>query len=105
MFPEDSETALKKVEKKVLYTTNITIKKINNENNTAIAECTITNGYRHQVRCHLASCGLHVINDVIYNEDAKNKKSTEQMHFCASKIQFEYPRGDLNSYDRKDTWT
>ena len=105
VFPKDSETALKKVEKKVLYTTNITIQKINKANNTAIVECTITNGYRHQVRSHLAWCGLPVINDVIYNEDAKNKKSTEQMHFCASKIQFEYPRGDLNSYDRKDTWT
>ena len=105
VFPEDSETALKKVEKKVLYTTNITIQKIDRAKKTAIVECTITNGYRHQVRCHLASCGLPVINDVIYNEDAKNKKSTEQMHFCACKIQFEYPRGDLNSYDRKDTWT
>ena len=105
VFPKDSETALKKVEKKVLYTTSITIQKINKANNTAIVECTITNGYRHQVRSHLAWCGLPVINDVIYNEDAKNKKSTEQMHFCASKIQFEYPRGDLNSYDRKDTWT
>ena len=109
VFPQDSETALKKVEKKVLYTTNITIKKINREKNTAQVECTITNGYRHQVRCHLAWCGLPVIGDIIYNlqakEDALKNKSTEQMHFCASKIQFEYPEGDLNSYDRKDTWT
>ena len=109
VFPEDSEIALKKVEKKVLYTTNITIKKINREKNTALVECTITNGYRHQVRCHLAWCGLPVIGDIIYNphakEDALKNKSTEQMHFCASKIQFEYPEGDLNSYDRKDTWT
>ena len=109
VFPEDSEIALKKVEKKVLYTTNINIKKINKEKNTALVECTITNGYRHQVRCHLAWCGLPVIGDIIYNlqakEDALKNKSTEQMHFCASKIQFEYPEGDLNSYDRKDTWT
>ena len=109
VFQEDSEIALKKVGKKVLYTTNITIKKINEEKNTAQVECTITNGYRHQVRCHLAWCGLPVIGDIIYNpqakEDALKNKSTEQMHFCASKIQFEYPEGDLNSYDRKDTWT
>ena len=100
-----NKSALSKVEKKVIYTTNILVKSIDKSKNTALVECTITNGYRHQVRSHLAWCGLPVINDVIYNDDAKNKKSTEQMHFCASKIQFEYPRGDLNSYDRKDTWT
>ena len=104
VFPDDSETALKKVEKKVLYTTNIKIIKINKEENTALVECSITNGYRHQVRSHLSWAGLPIINDPVYNP-ATNKKSTEQMHFCASKIQFEYPRGDLNSYDRKDTWT
>ena len=104
VFPDDSETALKKVEKKVLYTTKIKILKINKEENTAFVECSITNGYRHQVRCHLAWAGLPIINDPVYNTST-NKKSTEQMHFCASKIQFEYPRGDLNSYDRKDTWT
>ena len=104
VFPEDSETALKKVEKKVLYTTNIKILKINKEENTALVECSITNGYRHQVRSHLSWAGLPIINDPVYNP-AINKKSTEQMHFCASKIQFKYPRGDLNSYDRKDTWT
>ena len=109
VFLSDSETALKKVEKKVLYRTNITIKKINKEKNTATVECTITNGYRHQVRCHLAWSGLPVIGDIIYNtqakEDTLKNKSTEQMHFCASKIQFEYPKGDLNSYVCKDTWT
>ncbi len=104
VFPDDSETALKKVEKKVLYTTNIKIIKINKEENTALVECSITNGYRHQVRSHLSWAGFPIINDPVYNTST-NKKSTEQMHFCASKIQFEYPRGDLNSYDRKDTWT
>ena len=100
-----NKAALDKVQKKVLYTTNITIKSINKITNTAIVECKITNGYRHQVRCHLAWIGLPIINDNIYNPECKNKKSTEQMHFCASKLQFEYPKGDLNSYVRKDTWT
>ena len=104
VFPDDSETALKKVEKKVLYTTKIKILKINKEENTAFVECSITNGYRHQVRSHLAWAGLPIIKDPVYNTST-NKKSTEQIHFCASKIQFKYPRGDLNSYDRKDTWT
>ena len=101
---DSNKAALDKVEKKVLYTTDIRIKSINKEKNTALVECKITNGYRHQVRCHLAWAGLPVINDLLYNPDA-DKKSTEAMHFCACKIEFEYPRGDLNSYDRKDTWT
>ena len=94
--------ALKKTGKAVLYMTNIKILKINKENNTALVECSITNGYRHQVRSHLAWAGLPIVNDPVYNT---NKKSTGPIHFCASKIEFEYPRGDLNSYDRKDTWT
>ena len=102
---DSNKAALQKVEKPVLYTTQVQIKKIDKNKNTALVECTITNGYRHQIRCHLAWYGLPIINDVVYNPQAKNKKSTEQMHFCATKIQFEYPEGDLNSYVRKNTWT
>ena len=101
---DSNKAALDKVDKKVLYTTEVFIKSIDKSKNTALVECKITNGYRHQVRSHLAWAGLPIINDPVYNPDT-NKKSTEQMHFCASKIEFEYPRGDLNSYDRKDTWT
>ena len=101
---DSNKAALDKVEKKVLYTTDILIKSIDNSKKTVLVECKITNGYRHQIRCHLVWIGLPLINDAVYNPET-NKKSTEQMHFCASKIEFEYPRGDLNSYDRKDTWT
>ncbi len=102
---DSNKAALQKVEKQVLYTTQVQIKKIDKANNIVLVECTITNGYRHQIRCHLAWYGLPIINDLVYNPQAKNKKSTEQMHFCATKIQFEYPEGDLNSYVRKNTWT
>ncbi len=102
---DSNKAALQKVEKPVLYTTQVQIKHIDKVMNTALVECTITNGYRHQIRCHLAWYGLPIINDLVYNPQAKNKKSTEQMHFCATKIQFEYPEGDLNSYVRKNTWT
>lgn len=99
--------ALEKTDKPVLYTTDIFIKNIDSNTDLAKTECRITKGYRHQVRCHLAWCGLPVINDRLYNPDTSLLKdeSTEPMKFCASKIEFEYPRGDLNSYDRKDTWT
>ena len=102
---QSNKAALQKVEKQVLYTTEVLIKEISHEKNTALVECTITKGYRHQIRCHLAWYGLPIINDLVYNPLAKNKKSTEEMHFCATKIQFEYPEGDLNSYVRKNTWT
>ena len=101
---ESGMAALKKLEKPVLYSTNINILEIDSEQKQAKVLCKITNGYRHQVRCHLAWCGLPVMYDKIYNP-LVNEKSAEAMRFCACNIEFEYPRGDLNSYDRKDTWT
>ena len=100
---DSGKIALSKIDKPVLYTTKITIRKIDFNQKIAYVDCEITNGYRHQVRCHLSWCGLPVQNDSLYNP-LKNK-SAEEMKFCATSIKFEYPRGDLNSYDRKDTWT
>lgn len=103
---EAGKAALKKLGKPVIYSTYIKILELNLIENFAKAECTITNGYRHQVRSHLAWSGFPVINDILYNPEKSLKiKNAEPMRFCASSIQFEYPRGDLNSYDRKDTWT
>lgn len=101
---ESGKAALQKLGKKVLYTTCVKILSIDKDKKTAEVECRITKGYRHQVRCHLAWIGLPVVNDKIYNPLVK-KENAEPMRFCASKLEFEYPRGDLNSYDRKDTWT
>ncbi len=102
---EDSgKAALQKLGKKVLYKTCVKILSYDKEKKIAEVECKILNGYRHQVRCHLAWIGLPVVNDKIYNPLIKNE-SAEPMKFCACKLEFEYPRGDLNSYDRNDTWT
>ncbi len=100
---EDSgKAALSKLGKKKLYTTKIEISKFSD--NQADVTCEITEGYRHQVRCHLAWAGYPVIGDALYNS-SEDKKKAEKLMFSATKISFEYPRGDLNSYDRKDTWT
>ena len=32
-----------------------------------LVKCILTQGYRHQVRCHLASLGLPILNDALYN--------------------------------------
>ena len=98
------KAALKKLGKAVVYTTKIQILELDKENSIAEVECKITNGYRHQVRCHLAWCGLAIMDDNIYNCTLKNE-SAEPMKFCATGLCWVYPRGDLNSYDRKDTWT
>ena len=105
---KSGKAALAKLGKAKLYSTEISIQK--QGDNTALATCRITEGYRHQVRCHLAWAGYPVIGDQLYNSNFKNcdsdiKKAENVLMFSASKISFEYPRGDLNSYDRKDTWT
>ena len=97
---KSGKAALSKLGKSKLYTTKIEISKLSDTHARAI--CEITEGYRHQVRCHLAWTGYPVIGDQLYNSD---KKKAENLLFSATKISFEYPRGDLNSYDRKDTWT
>lgn len=102
-------SALKKLGKPVLYSTNVKILEIDSFNKKTKVECNIVNGYRHQVRCHLSWIGLPIENDNTYNEKCKNdsdKKNAEnQIKFSATKIEFEYPEGDLNSYVRKNTWT
>ena len=105
---KSGKAALAKLGKPKLYTTEIIIEKQNET--TALAECRIREGYRHQVRCHLAWAGFPVKGDTLYNSNFKEnnldiKKAENVLKFSATKISFEYPRGDLNSYDRKDTWT
>ena len=105
---KSGKAALSKLGKPKLYTTEISI--IKRDSTTALAVCRITEGYRHQVRCHLAWAGYPVKGDILYNSNCREndsdiKKAENVLKFSATKISFEYPRGDLNSYDRKDTWT
>ena len=106
---KSGKAALSKLGKAKLYTTKLQIKKVSETK--ALATCEITEGYRHQVRCHLAWAGYPVTGDNLYNVNCRNseklsdKKNAENLLFSATAISFEYPRGDLNSYDRKDTWT
>ncbi len=106
------KAALSKIGKEKFYTTEISILSEDKSAGTAKVECRITEGYRHQVRCHLAWTGLPVSGDLLYNSEVRfnsenllDIKKAENLMFSATKISFEYPRGDLNSYDRKDTWT
>ena len=72
--------ALKKLGKPVLYNTNIKI--VENSCDLIRIEACITNGFRHQVRCHLAWMGLPIMGDSLYNSNTDG----EQLKFTASKI-------------------
>ena len=76
-----SKIIQKKVGKSVIYRTNIECQAI--ENNQIKVKARISNGFRHQVRCHLAWMGLPVAGDKLYNY--KNKE--EDMKFFATQIE------------------
>lgn len=76
-----SKIIKKKVGKSVIYQTNIECQAI--ENNQIKVKARISNGFRHQVRCHLAWMGLPVAGDKLYNY--KNKE--EDMKFFATQIE------------------
>lgn len=72
------------------------------ERATAYATCMITNGFRHQVRCHLAWCGFPVCGDELYNAHQKKacatnysvratEKSESYLKFESHKICFAHP--------------
>ena len=63
-----------------LYSTRI---KIEGE----MAECMITAGYRHQVRCHLSWAGFAVKGDELYNPDF----SGGALQFSAIRVRFPHP--------------
>lgn len=103
---KDSGTAaLKKIGSKKIYNTDYKIISSDSKNGECMVECKISQGYRHQVRCHLAWIGLPIVGDIIYNKKKVPENTQEPMKFSATKIEFEYPRGDLNSYEIALTWT
>lgn len=107
------KAALKKIGKHKMYKTQIEFLQKNEKN--CIVKCKIFQGYRHQVRCHLGWIGLPIKNDKFYNYYAKNQQKLQNennnlvyeddLRFTATKIEFEYPKGDLNSYEIAFTWT
>lgn len=78
---ENSGRAAEKKSGSKQYSTSIQI-------NGNEAFCTITNGYRHQVRCHLSWAGFPVKGDRIYN--ASYRDTDSEMMFEACGIEFKY---------------
>ncbi|MBO4386776.1 MAG: RNA pseudouridine synthase [Treponema sp.] len=81
----ESGKAAQKKASPAWYSTDITLKQ--KENNTFTADCILTKGYRHQVRCHLAWLGFPIEGDPLYSADEKAVPAKD-FKFWASKIQF-----------------
>lgn len=82
---QDAGRAALKKGGSVVYGTEILLESENN------ALCSITAGYRHQVRCHLAWCGFPVKGDKVYNPNARKNSENLEMKFTACKISFPHP--------------
>lgn len=81
---ESSGMAARKNAANALYTTSVSIK----QGKDITAVCSISKGYRHQVRCHLAWIGFPVKGDKLYN---LNYIEGEHLLFVANKCMFPHP--------------
>ena len=90
-----------------IYTTNII--DINDADDSAPrVTCTLTQGFRHQVRTHLASIGLPIYGDPLYNgkfKDFPQEKIEDHsypLQLYAVGISFLEPKRDFKLEDSKD---
>ena len=90
-----------------MYTTNII--DINDADDSAPrVTCTLTQGFRHQVRAHLASIGLPIYGDPLYNEKFKDfpKEKIEDhsypLQLYAVGLSFPEPKKDFKLEDSKE---
>lgn len=81
----DKKSAIKKSGNKI-YTTKVKI--LQNKDDVYDIQCKIYEGYRHQVRCHLAWCGFPILNDRVYNFEQKFLENCEKIQFVANGLEF-----------------
>lgn len=85
VLQDSNVAALKKIGSKKIYSTKIVAADFLGED-AAKLECKIAQGYRHQVRCHLAWLGFPVRGDAFYN--AVGGPSGGPMRFEAVSLEF-----------------
>ncbi len=85
VLQDSNVAALKKIGSKKIYSTKIVAADFLGES-AAKLECKIAQGYRHQVRCHLAWLGFPVRGDALYN--AVGGQSGGAMRFEAVSLEF-----------------
>ena len=89
VLPTSNVAALKKIGSKKIYSTKIARAELF-DGNTATLECKIAQGYRHQVRCHLAWLGFPVRGDRLYNSFCRDDNAADfgDMRFEAFLLEF-----------------
>lgn len=89
VLQSSNAAALKKLGSKKTYSTKIVAARFL-EDGSVRAECKIAQGYRHQVRCHLAWLGLPVRGDRLYNRACRTEGAAPcgQMLFSAVSLEF-----------------
>lgn len=89
VLPTSNVAALKKIGSKKIYSTKIARAELF-DGNTATLECKIAQGYRHQVRCHLAWLGFPVRGDRLYNSFCREDSAADfgDMRFEAFSLEF-----------------
>ena len=85
VLQDSNVAALKKIGSKKIYSTKIVAADFLGED-AAKLQCKIAQGYRHQVRCHLAWLGFPVRGDALYN--AAGGQGGEPMRFEAVSLEF-----------------
>lgn len=80
--------AVRKSKSQAVYCTDILCVQAHGQE--LIVKCGIAQGFRHQVRCHLAWCGLPVVGDELYNP-LFVAKPKEPLCFFATRISFVHP--------------
>lgn len=89
VLPTSNVAALKKIGSKKIYSTKIAKAELSGKD-TAKLECKIAQGYRHQVRCHLAWLGFPVRGDRLYNSSCRENSAADivDMRFEAFSLEF-----------------
>lgn len=75
-----------------LYTTKVKTVEINAEN--SVFECKITQGFRHQIRVHLAYAGCPIKGDSLYNPSY----SGENLCLECTAVSFPLPNSEIFNY-------
>ena len=90
-----------------MYTTNI-IDINDTDDSMPRVTCTLTQGFRHQVRAHLASIGLPIYGDPLYNEKFKDfpqekiEDHSYPLQLYAVGLSFPEPKKDFKLEDSKE---
>lgn len=96
------ETEQKKSDNKILYTTTITDIKNTDTDNTDNKQfqftVTITKGFRHQIRAHLAWLGYPICQDKLYNPNSDNTDISELQLTCTA-LEFPLPDNRLFTFN------